>query len=234
LIRHSSLPAPPGRRRRPRDLGPARRASRRSLATGIGFAVLVAAPRPPRSLDRGAPDGARGIAAPPADRRRPRDVGRARRARGLRLAAGGLGSQRCAGWPPVRLVAAAGTIPADRAARGQFLFADNGLDVVGLAPSPPRPAARRRRPRDRGRARCGGRLRLARGERRATAESITQEDGGTLRVRLSGDRTIPVDEVVGLTGCSPDLSMLSELAIEIDPATEGAARLARALSNVTD
>jgi hypothetical protein len=43
-----------------------------------------------------------------------------------------------------------------------------------------------------------------------------------------------VDEVVGLTGCSPDLSMLSELAIEIDPATEGAARLARALSNVTD
>jgi thioredoxin reductase len=71
-------------------------------------------------------------------------------------------------------------------------------------------------------------------ERRATVESITHDDSGTLRVGLSGDRTIHVDEIVGLTGYRPELSFLSELAIEIDPATEGAARLARALSNVTD
>jgi hypothetical protein len=43
-----------------------------------------------------------------------------------------------------------------------------------------------------------------------------------------------VDEVIGLTGYRPDLSILSELTIRIDPATEGAAGLARALSNVTD
>ena len=43
-----------------------------------------------------------------------------------------------------------------------------------------------------------------------------------------------MDEIVGLTGYRPDLSFLSESAIEIDPGTEGAARLARALSNTVD
>jgi thioredoxin reductase len=71
-------------------------------------------------------------------------------------------------------------------------------------------------------------------ERRAGVESITEEEGGRLRVRLSGDRVIQVDEIIGLTGYRPDLSILSELALSIDPATEGAAHLARALSNVTD
>jgi len=40
--------------------------------------------------------------------------------------------------------------------------------------------------------------------------------------------------VVGLTGYRPDLSFLSELALEISPASEGALRLHRAISSVTD
>ena len=51
---------------------------------------------------------------------------------------------------------------------------------------------------------------------------------------LLGGRAVLVDEIVGLTGYRPDLSFLSELAIDIAPATEGAARLTWALSNVTD
>jgi hypothetical protein len=71
-------------------------------------------------------------------------------------------------------------------------------------------------------------------ERRAQVKSILREERGQLRVTLGGDRTTLVDEIVGLTGYRPDLSFLAELAIETDPATEGSARLARALSNVTD
>ncbi len=71
-------------------------------------------------------------------------------------------------------------------------------------------------------------------ERRAPVESIAPEDNGRLRVTLGGCRIVAADEVVGLTGYRPDLSLLSELTLEIDPATEGSARLARALSNVTD
>ena len=70
-------------------------------------------------------------------------------------------------------------------------------------------------------------------ERRAAVEAI-REEGGKLRVSLLGGRVVLVDEIVGLTGYRPDLSFLSELAIDIAPATEGAARLTRALSNVTD
>jgi hypothetical protein len=71
-------------------------------------------------------------------------------------------------------------------------------------------------------------------ERRARVESITPDGNETLRVMLGGGRVALVNEIVGLTGYRPDLSMLSELAIEVDPATEGLARLARALANVTD
>ncbi len=70
-------------------------------------------------------------------------------------------------------------------------------------------------------------------ERRARVESI-RRDGGALRVRIGGDREIVADEIVGLTGYRPDLSILSELAIGIAPDTEGSARLTRALANVTD
>ena len=71
-------------------------------------------------------------------------------------------------------------------------------------------------------------------ERRAAIEAITPVNGTQLRVSLSGGRETVVDDLIGLTGYRPDLSILSELAIRIDPATEGAAGLSRALANVTD
>jgi thioredoxin reductase len=66
-------------------------------------------------------------------------------------------------------------------------------------------------------------------ERRAQVEAI---DGTT--VALSGGRKVQADAIVALTGYRPDLSFLSELPLEIAPATEGAARVYRALANVTD
>jgi hypothetical protein len=71
-------------------------------------------------------------------------------------------------------------------------------------------------------------------ERRGRIESIGEGATGALRVSLGGDRVAIVDEIIGLTGYRPDLSFLSELAIEISPATEGSARLTKALANVTD
>jgi len=70
-------------------------------------------------------------------------------------------------------------------------------------------------------------------ERRAHVEAVAEE-GERLAVTLFGGRRVVVDEIVALTGYRPDLSFLSELALEIAPATEGAARLQRAISNVTD
>jgi hypothetical protein len=69
-------------------------------------------------------------------------------------------------------------------------------------------------------------------ERKAHVESI--EERGGLRVQLSGGRTSDFDVVCGFTGHRPDLSFLSELALEISPVTEGAAGIDRKLSNVTD
>jgi hypothetical protein len=69
-------------------------------------------------------------------------------------------------------------------------------------------------------------------ERRASVEGLSRD--GCLCVRLSGGRMAAVDQIIALTGYRPDLAFLSELAIEVSPVTEGAARLARALSNVTD
>jgi thioredoxin reductase len=66
-------------------------------------------------------------------------------------------------------------------------------------------------------------------ERRAYVESINSID-----VALSGNRHVTADAIVALTGYRPDLSILSELAVEIAPASEGAGRLYRAISNVTD
>jgi len=71
-------------------------------------------------------------------------------------------------------------------------------------------------------------------ERRARIECIRQARDGSVRVAVSGDRIISADEIIGLTGYRPDWSFLTELAIEVAPDTEGSARLARALSNVTD
>jgi hypothetical protein len=70
-------------------------------------------------------------------------------------------------------------------------------------------------------------------ERRAGVESLRRE-GGRLAVELGGGRGGVFDAVVGLTGYRPDLSFLGELALEVSPASEGTARLARALASVTD
>jgi hypothetical protein len=70
-------------------------------------------------------------------------------------------------------------------------------------------------------------------ERRAGVESLRRQDG-RLAVALGGGRGGVFDTVVGLTGYRPDLSFLGELALEVSPASEGTARLARALANVPD
>jgi hypothetical protein len=70
-------------------------------------------------------------------------------------------------------------------------------------------------------------------ERKVHVEALARGADG-IEVQLSGDRIAIVDHVVALVGRRPDHSILSELAIEISPVTEGAARLSRALANVTD
>jgi hypothetical protein len=70
-------------------------------------------------------------------------------------------------------------------------------------------------------------------ERCATVEAIAPARG-RLAVRLSGGRSGVYDAVVGMTGYRPDLSFVSELALEVSPVSEGAARLSRALSHVAD
>ena len=70
-------------------------------------------------------------------------------------------------------------------------------------------------------------------ERRASVEAI-EPANGQLAVSLSGDRGGRFDAVVGFTGYRPDLSFLSELALEISPVSEGALRLHRAIAGVTD
>lgn len=69
--------------------------------------------------------------------------------------------------------------------------------------------------------------------RKATVESLEASDL-SIRVRFSSGLEGEFDAVVALTGFRPDLSFVSELALEISPATEGSALLARALANVTD
>lgn len=66
-------------------------------------------------------------------------------------------------------------------------------------------------------------------ERAAFIESFA---GGT--AKLSGDRTVDFDVLVALLGYRPDHSIVSELPLELGAATEGVARLERALANVTD
>lgn len=70
-------------------------------------------------------------------------------------------------------------------------------------------------------------------ERRASVESLAEADGA-LRVALSGGRVVDADAVVALTGYRPDWSFASELPLALGAATEGVARLERALANVTD
>ena len=69
--------------------------------------------------------------------------------------------------------------------------------------------------------------------RKASVEGVVSQ-GPSIHVRFSSGAQEDFDAVVGLTGFRPDLSFVSELALEISPATEGSARLSRALANVTD
>ena len=69
--------------------------------------------------------------------------------------------------------------------------------------------------------------------RRASVESL-EEAGAVLRIALTGGRGGAFDDVVSMTGYRPDLSFLSELALDTSPVTEGSAGIARALAGVTD
>jgi hypothetical protein len=70
-------------------------------------------------------------------------------------------------------------------------------------------------------------------ERRTAVEEIAPEDEG-FAVSLAGSAPFHADAVGAFTGYRPDSSFLKELAVETGAVSEGAARLERALSNVTD
>ena len=70
-------------------------------------------------------------------------------------------------------------------------------------------------------------------ERRASVEEIGREDG-TFIATLTGGREVRADAFAAFTGYRPDSSFLHELAVDTGTATEGTARLERALAKVTD
>lgn len=70
-------------------------------------------------------------------------------------------------------------------------------------------------------------------ERRAGVEAFAVERG-RVAVTLTGGRGGVFDAVLGFTGYRPDLSFLSELALDVSPMSEGAGGLARALAGITD
>jgi thioredoxin reductase len=70
-------------------------------------------------------------------------------------------------------------------------------------------------------------------ERRASVEQIASTGAG-FAVVLTGGRRVDADVVAAFTGYRPDASFVTELAIETGAASEGTARLERALANVTD
>jgi hypothetical protein len=70
-------------------------------------------------------------------------------------------------------------------------------------------------------------------ERRAGVEAFAARDG-RLAVTLTGGGGGVFDAVLGFTGYRPDLSFLSELALDVSPTSEGTAGIARALAGVTD
>jgi hypothetical protein len=70
-------------------------------------------------------------------------------------------------------------------------------------------------------------------ERRAGVEAF-EPRAGRVAVTFTGRQGGVFDAVLGFTGYRPDLSFLSELALEVSPTSEGAAGIARALAGVTD
>lgn len=71
-------------------------------------------------------------------------------------------------------------------------------------------------------------------ERRAAVVGLAAAGDEAVAIRLSGDRTVEADHLIALTGYRPDRSLVAELAVDLAPATEGAAGLTRALAAVTD
>ena len=69
---------------------------------------------------------------------------------------------------------------------------------------------------------------------RWTSVEWLEDRGGRITVAFGKNREAQVDAVVSLTGYRPDLRFLTELPLEISPATEGAARLSRALGDPAD
>ncbi|HEY7253965.1 MAG TPA: flavoprotein, partial [Methylomirabilota bacterium] len=62
-----------------------------------------------------------------------------------------------------------------------------------------------------------GRIRLVTGFRTATVERMTEQ----IRLRDADGRALgPFDEIVAVTGFRPDLAMLSELRLDLDPIVE--------------
>ena len=70
-------------------------------------------------------------------------------------------------------------------------------------------------------------------ERRATVETFIDSERG-VRVMLTGGREVECDFVAAFTGYRPSQAIHSELAVDTSAVTEGAGRLYRAVSNVTD
>ena len=69
---------------------------------------------------------------------------------------------------------------------------------------------------------------------RRTHVVALESQGDRIAARLSNDRSVGVDGIVSMTGYRPDLSFLSELALDLAPDTEGPALLTRAVNGVKD
>lgn len=69
-------------------------------------------------------------------------------------------------------------------------------------------------------------------ERRTMIEEIAEN--GHFDVTFTGGQRASFDAIAAFTGYRPDSTHVNELAVETSPVTEGAARLYRAISNVTD
>lgn len=64
--------------------------------------------------------------------------------------------------------------------------------------------------------------------------SLADARDDTVRISLTGNRTVDAEFIAAFTGYRPSGDHLSELAVEISPVTEGGARLYRAISSITD
>ncbi|MEO8217355.1 MAG: FAD-dependent oxidoreductase [Acidobacteriota bacterium] len=70
-------------------------------------------------------------------------------------------------------------------------------------------------------------------ERRAEVESLARNNG-CIDVRFTRERAGTYDFVIAMTGYRPDLSLTSELPLNISPISEGGGALHRAIGSVTD